>query len=177
MMMNRLVGRAAYSVNRSLVNTVKYSKQDQLYLHQFNNELTSISFSSDPNKLHLGTVKTGTSNDISNLKISVLNFIENKEFLPVLHQAFSDNVYNDQTYIYDAMNYPDSFMAIGDYKVILDYMNQRPELANTVGFVHVNSNCIMDNDSYEKNDMYTLCNIDGVIKLSEYMSEQLQRYL
>lgn len=75
------------------------------------------------------------------------------------------------------MNYPESFMAIGDYKVILDYMNQRPELANTLGFVHVDSDGIMERGSYQPNDMYTLCNIDGIITLSENMNEQLQKYL
>lgn len=129
--------------------------------------------------MHIGVLKPGSINTggLAKTDISVGNFIENKDFFPVLHNTFFKHVYEDQTYIFDAMNYPASFMAIGDYKVILDYMNQRPELSNTLGFVHVDSNAVMERDSYEKNDMYTLCNIDGVITLSEYMSEKLQKYL
>lgn len=173
------IARAAYSVNRRLVNTVKYSRQEQLYLHQFNAELTAVSFSPDFNKTHIGTVHTkgAEEKNLADLVVTVQNFRENKDFFPVLHKAFFENVYDDQTYIFDAMNYSESFMAIGDYKVILDYMNQRPELANTLGFVHVDSDGIMERGSYQPNDMYTLCNIDGIITLSENMNEQLQKYL
>lgn len=115
--------------------------------------------------------------DLEKIEINVTNFKENKNFLPVLHKAFSENVFKDQTYIYDALNYPNSFMAIGDYKVILDYMNQRPEMCNTVGFVHVDENCEIDPNSYEKNDMYSLYNVDGIIKISDFMCECLRKYL
>lgn len=169
------VARAAYSVNRSIVNTVQYKLQDQLYLHQFNNELTTVSFSKDYNKVPIGTVKvTGKLEDTI---VNVRNFVEHKDFFPVLHKTFFDTVYDDQTYIFDAMNYPGSFMAISDYKVILDYMNQRPDMANTIGFVHVDFGGEMERGSYQPNEMYTLCNIDGVITLSENMKDQLQKYI
>lgn len=157
-----------YTTNRGLINTYKYKLQEQLYIHEFP-DVKKVSFSEDPYKLHIGTFRTDY--------IDPSTFVENKDFIPVLHKVFGKHVYDDQAYIYDALNYAGSFMAIGDYKVILDYMNQRPEMPNTLGFVHVNDNGVMAPGSYEKNDMYTLCNIDGIIKISEFMNENLQKYL
>lgn len=176
--MNR-ISKAAYSINRSLVNTVKYSKQEQLYLHQINSKLTTISFSKDFNKEPIGVVSENglIGKDLSKVIVTPQNFKENKDFLTILHKTFYDTVYDDQTYIFDAMNYPGSYMAIGDYKVILDYMNQRPDLSNTIGFVRVDFDGEMEKGSYESNEMYTLCNIDGIIALSENMNDQLQTYL
>lgn len=176
--MNR-VSRAAYSINRSLVQTTKYAKQEQLYLHQFNSNLTTISFSQDSTKEPIGTVSTNglIGNDLSKFTVTPQNFKENKDFFTILNKTFFEKVYEDQTYIFDAMNYPGSYMAIGDYKIILDYMNQRPDLSNTIGFVHVDFAGQMEIGSYEPNEMYTLCNIDGIITLSENMNDQLQKYL
>lgn len=159
-----------YTTNRSLVNTYKYKPQDQLYIHEFAN-VKKVSFSEDPYKLHIGTLKVNSDH------IDPSSFVENKDFLPVLHEVFGKHVYDDQAYIYDALNYGNSFMAISDYKVILDYMNQKPDMQNTIGFVHVKGNGVMDVGSYEKNDTYTLCNINGIIKISEFMNENLQKYL
>jgi hypothetical protein len=177
-MMQR-ISKAAYSINRNLVYTVKYNKQEQLFLHQINKDLIKVSFSENPEKLHLGTLNPEVIQglDLRFAEITVNNFKENKEFIPVLHKTFFNHVYDDQGYIIDALNYPGSYMAISDYKVILDYMDQRPEMQNTLGFVHVNPSGIMERGSYQKNDTYTLCNIDGVIKLSENMANQLENYL
>lgn len=160
--------RGFSQINRPLINTRQYLKQPQLFIHEFSPEKTLISFSKDPEKTPIGALKTRT-NDI----ITPSNFIEYKPFYNVLHEAFAKHAHLDQTYILDALNYPGSFMALSDYKVILDYMNQRPEMANTVGFIHVNFDCEMDPTSYQKNEMYNLCNIDGIITLSDFMVEKL----
>lgn len=166
------------SINRSLVQTIRYAKQKQLYLHQLSNHLTKVSFSENPDKLHFGFLKPQLiGKDLSKVLITPENFEEHRDFLPVLHKMVKNHVAEDQTYIVDAMNYPGSHMAIGDFKVILDFMNQRPEMPNTIGFIRVNEDMEMIPESYEENDMYTLCNIDGVIKLSDYMNEKIHDYL
>lgn len=166
------------ALNRSLVQTIRYAKQKQLYLHQVSKTLTKISFSENPDKLHFGVLKPHLiGHDLSGVIVTPDNFQENREFLPVLQQLVKNHVAEDQTYIVDAMNYPGSHMAIGDFKVILDFMNQRPEMPNTLGFIRVDNDMQMDTESYEPNDLYTLCNIDGVITLSDYMNEKIHDYI
>lgn len=160
--------RSISQINRSLINTKKYVKQPQLFIHEISSEKTLVSFSEDPNKTPIGALKAPS--DI----ITPNNFVEYKPFYNVLHESFATYAHLDQTYILDALNYPGSFMALSDYKVILDYMNQRPEMANTVGFIHVNFDCEMEPTSYEKNEMYNLCNIDGIITLSDFMLGKLK---
>lgn len=180
----RPVFQVARSVNlyARFVSTFNYAKQDQLYIHQHDNGLTTVSFSEDPNKQYVGALKTsdatkGSPSDLSQFSITPENFVENKDFLRILHETYKKHVHEDQSYILEAMNYLGSYMALGDYKIILEYMNQRPELPNTVGFVHVSDDGVMVENSYQRNDMYTLCNIDGIIKLPEFMVEKLQKYL
>lgn len=165
-------------INRSLVHTIRYAKQKQLYLHRISNHLTKVSFSENPESLHFGILRPQLiGNDLSKVIITPDNFQEHKEFLPVLHQMVKNHVAEDQNYVVDAMNYGGSYMPIGDFKVILDFMNQRPEMPNTLGFIRVDHDMQMVPESYEKNDMYTLCNIDGVIKLSDYMNEKIKEYI
>lgn len=161
--------RSFSKANFSLVNTTQYNKQTQLYLHEFSKDKTLVSFSSNPDLTPIGLVK-----QLSNGLVTPSNFIENKAFYEILHDVYSRYAHEDQTYKLDALNYPGSYMALGDYKIILDYMNQRPELANTIGFVNVNFDCEIVPDSYERNMMYNMCNIDGIITLSEFMLEKVK---
>lgn len=163
--------RGLSQMNRPLVNTFKYAKQSQLYIHEISAEKTLVSFSENPDKAPIGSLTAPIG---SGGIITPANFREYKPFYEILHKTYAKYAHLDQTYILDALNYPGSFMALADYKVVLDYMNQRPEMANTIGFIHVNFDCEMEPTSYEKNDMYNLCNIDGIITLSEFMQEKLE---
>lgn len=176
------IARSIVNTNKRFVSTIQYAKQDQLFIHQHDNGLTTVSFSKDPNKQYIGALKTsdatkGSRSDLSEFEITPETFVENKDFVGILHDTYKRHVDEDQSYILEAMNYPGSYMAIADYKIILEYMNQRPELPNTLGFVHVGEDGVMIKNSYQKNDTYTLCNIDGIIKIPEFMAEQLQKYL
>lgn len=159
---------------RRLLHTIKYAKQPQLYIHE-SITFTKVSFSKDPNKIHIGEVPS--SADLSKIVIEPSKFMENSKFKDILHKTIAKNIYDDQSYVIEAINYRGSFMPIGDEKVIQEYMNQRPELPNTMGFVHVDNDGIMEKGTYEVNDTYTLCNVDGIIKLPETMLEHLLKAL
>lgn len=58
--------------------------------------------------------------------------------------------------------------------MILKFMNQRPEFENTIGFVRVDKSGVMIKGSYQSNEIYELCNCDGIISLSDYMLEQIR---
>ncbi|VEU24328.1 DEKNAAC105496 [Brettanomyces naardenensis] len=166
-------------INRSLIRTFEYAKQPQLYVHELTKDLTKISFSKDPSTLGVGTLKglAIPSGRESQLLISTKNFIPNPEFLWFLQDLFHKKVYGDVTYQLDALNFRSSYLPIGDFKVILQYMNQRPEYENTLGFVLVDEDGAMVEDSYQPNEIYELCNSDGIVTLSEYMLDELRNAL
>lgn len=170
------LSKASQMINRSLIQSIKYSPQKQIYLHALPSA-TLVSFSSNPNSIPIGSIPSLKKDELESVIIKPEQFKANADFLNVLHSTFSRSAHFDPTYQIDALNYPGSFMALGDYKIILDYMNQRPDLQNTIGFVHVGFDNIINPESYEKNDAYTVCNIDGVITLSDFMLEELQKEL
>lgn len=163
-------------INRGLIRTFKYVKQPQLWLHEIAANTARVSFSKDPSALAVGIAKTSLAHD-SQVDINYGNFEPNKDFLAWMHKLFGKEVYNDVAYQMDALNFRSSFLPIGDYKVMLEFMNQRPEFDNTIGFVRVDDTGVMYPDSYESNDVYMLCNADGIVKLTDYMCEKVQENL
>lgn len=101
-------------------------------------------------------------------------FKPNNDFRALFHQCFYKHVYDDITYQLDALNFRSSFLPIGDFKIVLRFMNQRPAFENTIGFVRVDDEGAMIRDSYQSNDIYELCNCDGMVSLSDYMLEQIK---
>ncbi|QPG76049.1 hypothetical protein FOA43_003435 [Brettanomyces nanus] len=166
-------------VNRGLIRSFKYGKQPQLYIHEISKDLVKASFSSNPSKLEVGTFSgiPPLPNMESQLAISTKNFVPNKDFFNLLQGVFNKHVYEDEAYKLDALNFTSSYLPIGDYKVVLQFMNQRPEYENTLGFVRVNGDGIMIKDSYQANDIYELCNSDGIVTLSDFMLKELQKQL
>ncbi|GME68527.1 unnamed protein product [Ambrosiozyma monospora] len=77
------------------------------------------------------------------------------------------------TYQIDALNYPLSYMAIADLRAPINYMNQRADLEDTFGFVHVDQFGEIVDGTYEINETYRLCGYEGIIKLSDFMCEEV----
>lgn len=139
--------------------------------------LCKVSFSKDPSCLEIGTVKNFNVHrgQEDSFKIARANFSPNNDFTHLLHDVFNEKVYDDITYQLDALNFISSYLPLGDFKVILKFMNQRPDVENTIGYVHVDESGAMIKGSYQSNDIYELCNCDGVIALSDYMLEQIRK--
>lgn len=145
-------------------NYTVYSKNDQIYLHEFENRVAA-SFSKSPKDIVIGYSPT--------TKIDPERFEQNNDFLKLLNKSISDKVQNDFTYIMEAGNYGDSYMPIYDFREVPRF-GRSPEVDSIFGYVRVNSEGKILPGSYERNDMYRLCNGAGLIKLSSYLLEQIQ---
>ncbi|GME76681.1 unnamed protein product [Ambrosiozyma monospora] len=183
----------ANSINRGLILTLKYKKQPQLFLHSISSNTTKVSFSKDPESLHIGSITTPkltssststssipgsgisipTEETLQRLQITTSNFTPNRDFLTLLQNLFSTKVKDDMTYQIDALNYPLSYMAIADLRAPISYMNQRADLEDTFGFVHVDQFGEIVDGTYEPSETYRLCGYEGIIKLSDFMCEEV----
>ncbi|ODV87066.1 hypothetical protein CANARDRAFT_26498 [[Candida] arabinofermentans NRRL YB-2248] len=161
-------------VNRRLVNTINYQFQPQLFLHLLTDKNTKVSFSKDPDSLPVGYFNAPAQVSLDKYVISPREFKPNSEFISLLQKIVSSNVQNDQNFMIEALNYPSNYMPIYDFKKISDFINQKPELDNVLGYVNVNELGEMVEGTYEQNHMYRLCNSDGMVKLSDYILEKVE---
>ncbi|SGZ52357.1 CIC11C00000001166 [Sungouiella intermedia] len=141
-----------------------YSKNDQIYLHDVNGKIAA-SFSKDPKDMVIGYLNSKTMNPEQ--------FQPNKGFLKLLNSNIHDKVTEDFTFIMEAGANADTYMPIYDFREIPRF-GRTPEVDSIFGYVRVSSDGKIIPKSYEPNEMYRLCNGAGLVKLSNYMLEQIQ---
>ncbi|CCE73064.1 Piso0_000077 [Millerozyma farinosa CBS 7064] len=144
----------------------KYPQNEQIFVHP-HDKVFKLSFSPEENSVPLGY--SSTSKDIT-----PSNFRANQEFVSLLHDIISKNIQDDFCFIMEAGTFANSFMPIYDFRDVPRY-GRTPEVDGTFGFVQVDSNGKMVPGTYESNNMYRLCNGEGLIKLSDHLHEVVMK--
>lgn len=147
-----------------LRNYTVYSKNDQIYLHELSGKIAA-SFSKDPNDVVIGYLPSKS--------FEPEQFKPNKGFLDLLNSNMHDKVHEDFTFIMEAGANAGTYMPIYDLREIPNF-GRTPEVDSVFGYVRVTSDGKIVPKSYEPNEMYRLCNLKGLVKLSDYMLEQIQ---
>lgn len=147
-----------------LRNYTVYSRNDQIYLHDMSGKIAA-SFSKDPNDIVIGY--------LASKSIDPEQFKPNKAFLDLLNSNIHDKVHEDFTFIVEAGANAGTYMPIYDLREIPNF-GRTPEVDSVFGYVRVTSDGKMVPKSYEPNEMYRPCNVAGLVKLSDYMLEQIR---
>lgn len=144
----------------------KYPQNEQIFVHP-HDKVFKLSFSPEENSLPLGYSST--------LKdITPGNFQANQAFVSLLHEIIAKNIQDDFCFIMEAGTFANSFMPIYDFREVPRY-GRTPEVDSTFGYVQVDSNGKMVPGTYESNNMYRLCNGQGLIKLSDHLHEMVMK--
>ncbi|CCH42009.1 hypothetical protein BN7_1548 [Wickerhamomyces ciferrii] len=161
------------TIPRQLRRTITtYAKQDQLFIHPKSSNKHLLSFSKNPDSLSIGEFYSKNP-ESPDLVINSDNFIStNPEFLKLLHQVIKDNIHDDFTYSIESNSYADEHLPVYDLRKIPNYQRQ-PEIEDVFGYVRVDSEGGIMNETYQINDFYKIVNVDGPLKLSEKIHEEL----
>lgn len=142
----------------------RYSKNDQIFLHDSPRGIIA-SLSKNPNALPIGVSPTQHINPDT--------FQPNGDFLKLLNTTIHDSIEKDFTFIIEAGANANSFMPIYDLREIPNY-GRTPEVDNVFGYVLVDGNGKITPKSFDSNNLYRVCNGAGLIKLSDYLHEQMK---
>lgn len=159
MMMNRL------RLFQQIRHFSKYSLNDQIKIHELAPNFFKLSFSEDAKAMAIG---------FSNSKnITPHNFQVNSPFLNQLHELIAKKIDNDFSFIIEAGTNANSYMPIYDFREIPKYA-RIPQVDNVFGYVMVDGNGKMIPNTYESNNLYRLCNGKGLIKLSDFLYDEIK---
>lgn len=141
----------------------------------------TLSFSKNPKSIPVGTInlpkeiKNFTELGLSHVELKVSNFKEDKIFKEILNDLIRNSIYNDFSYQIEAQVVPNSFMPIYDFRDIPAH-GRTPAMENVFGYVCVDENGVIIKDSFEDNNTYRLFSgTDGIVKLSDYLYEEIQK--
>ncbi|GMG00546.1 unnamed protein product [[Candida] boidinii] len=161
--------------------TAKFVKQPQLVKEGDGITEAIISFSKNPKSIPVGTIdlpkeiKNFTELGLSHVELTVSNFKEDKIFKEILNDLIKNSIYNDFSYQIEAQVVPNSFMPIYDFRDIPAH-GRTPAMENVFGYVCVDENGVIIKDSFEDNNTYRLFSgTDGIVKLSDYLYEEIQK--
>lgn len=145
----------------------KYALNDQIYIHEGGNKgVYTFNLSENPQALPIGYC-----DNIKNINPN--NFYVNEKFVEVLHDTISNQIQDDFTFIMEAGANANLYMPIYDFREVPRY-GRIPEVDNIYGYVMVTEQGKIVPGSYQSNNLYRICNGAGLIKLSDYLLEQLQ---
>lgn len=145
----------------------KYHLNDQIYIHDNEKGLFTFNLTPEPTTLAVGWCD-------SKRNVTPGNFHVNEEFVSLLHKFIGDSIQNDFAFIVEAGANANLFMPIYDFREIPRY-GRIPEVDNIYGYVMVNESGKIVPGSYESNNLYRICNGAGLVKLSDYLYEELQK--
>lgn len=148
----------------SLRKYTRYSKNDQIFLHQMAGKV-EVSLSKEPGSLPIG-YSPSTS-------ITPSTFEPNDEFVKLLHKTIHLSIQNDFTYVMEAGVNALTFMPIYDFRETPRF-GRTPEVDSVFGYVLVDEKGVIVPGTFESNHMYRVCNGVGLIKLSDYLLEQMK---
>lgn len=163
-MFNRLTKtRIIFNQLRSLS---RYSKNNQIFIHDISNNNYKFCLTSNPTSLPIGYSKTKDP--------SPQDFQPEDQFLPILHKLISEEIQNDFSFIMEAGMNVSSFMPIYDFREIPEYA-RIPEVDSIFGYVQVDDKGKIIPSTYQANDSYRLIDgINGLIKLSDFLYDKMQ---
>lgn len=147
-----------------LRRSLSYAPNKQIVLHPTGSH-TVASLSTNPSALSLGW---SSSKDIQ-----PSTFEPNGKFLILLHEIISKRIQEDFSFIVEAGANALTYMPIYDFREVPRY-GRTPEVDNIFGYVLVDSSGKIVEGSYEKNDLYRLCNGAGLVKLSDFLYETMK---
>lgn len=143
----------------------KYPKNDQIFIHKVGSTYVA-NLSSNPKDIPIGFSE---SNEIHHE-----TFKSNPEFLDLLNNKIKDSIQKDFSFIMEAGANANAFMPIYDFRETPNYARV-PEVDDIFGYVLVDSKGKIIPGSYEVNQLYRLCNGTGLIKLTDYLLEEMRR--
>lgn len=143
----------------------KYIKNDQIYLHD-NAGKYAATLSKSASDLPIGHSPS--------LEVHPETFKGNPKFLELLHEKIKTGIQNDFTFIMEAGANALTYMPIYDFREIPKYA-RTANVDDVFGYVLVDEAGKIVPGSYEKNDLYRLCNGTGLIKLSDYLLEEMRK--
>ncbi|GEQ68143.1 hypothetical protein JCM33374_g1810 [Metschnikowia sp. JCM 33374] len=143
----------------------KYAKNDQIYLHDIAGKYAAT-LSKNATDIPIGFSPS--------LTITPSTFKGNPEFLDLLHGKIQKDIQNDFTFIMEAGANASTYMPIYDFREIPKYA-RTPNVDDVFGYVLVDASGKIVPESYEKNNLYRLCNGTGLIKLSDYLLDEMRK--
>ncbi|KAK6199265.1 uncharacterized protein RJT21DRAFT_127548 [Scheffersomyces amazonensis] len=167
MFMTRRYGKSLRGMRNAMrYASSQYNRNSQIYIHESPNGY-KYSFSPKENSIPIGVSKNLQSINPDNFKV-------NPQFVDILQDTLRKHTYNDFTFVMEAGVNASAYMAIYDLREIPKY-SRIPEVENILGYVQVDVNGKMVPDSYERNELYRICNgTAGLPKLSEYLYPLIQ---
>ena len=142
----------------------RYAKNDQIYIHEHNGRFAAA-FSPNPDSLAIGYSKS--------TDFTPQDFEPEPKFLSLLNKTIHDKVHEDFTFIMEAGVNALTYMPIYDFRDIPRFA-RTPDVDNVFGYVLVDDKGKMVPMSFEPSNMYRLCNGQGLIKLSDFLYDQMK---
>lgn len=143
----------------------KYLKNDQIFLHDVAGKY-AVTLSKSASDVPIGFSPS--------LEVHPSTFTGNPKFLDLLQERIKTGIQNDFTFIMEAGANALTYMPIYDFREIPKYA-RTPNVDDVFGYVLVDEAGKIVPGSYEKNDLYRLCNGTGLIKLSDYLLEEMKQ--
>lgn len=142
----------------------RYSKNSQIYLHELPGRVIA-NLSQNPAATAIGY---SPSTDID-----PNTFLVNKKFVDLLNSTIHESIHKDFTFIIEAGASALTFMPIYDFREVPRYA-RTPEVDSIFGYVLVDDGGKIVPQTFDPNSMYRVCNGAGLIKLSDYLHEQMK---
>lgn len=142
----------------------RYLLNEQIKIHELGPQQYKFSFSEDAKAMAIGYSKSKDATPDS--------FQENKDFLNTLHEVIGRRIDDDFTFIIEAGTNVDSYMPIYDFREVPKYA-RIPLVECVFGYVMVDGKGKMIPKTYEANYLYRLCSGKGLIKLSDFLYDEI----
>lgn len=143
---------------------LSYAPNKQIVLHETGSRVVA-SLSASPSALSLGWSSTKD--------IQPSTFEPNVKFLSLLNDIIAKRIQEDFSFIVEAGANALTYMPIYDFREVPRY-GRTPEVDNIFGYVLVDKSGKIVEGSYEKNNLYRLCNGAGLVKLSDFLYETMK---
>ncbi|WPK27369.1 hypothetical protein PUMCH_004755 [Australozyma saopauloensis] len=155
-----------FSGNRQFLRFFsRYPKNDQIYVHKVGSSYVA-NLSENPKDTPIGFSPSE--------KIDHETFKSNPEFLDLLNNKIKDSIQKDFSFIMEAGANANAFMPIYDFREIPNYA-RTPEVDDIFGYVLVDGDGKIIPGLYEVNDLYRLCNGVGLVKLTDYLVDEMRK--
>lgn len=143
----------------------KYPRNGQIFIHKVGDTYTA-NLSSNPYDTPIGFSPSS--------EIDHETFKSNPQFLDLLNNKIKDSIQKDFSFIMEAGANANAFMPIYDFRETPNYA-RTPEVDDIFGYVLVDEEGKIVPGSYEVNKLYRLCNATGLVKLTEYLLEEMKK--
>lgn len=143
----------------------RYPRNDQIYIHHIGDTYVA-NLLTDPRDMPIGYSSSG--------EFAPDTFRSNPAFLKLLHHTMGNQIQNDFSFIMEAGANANAFMPIYDFRETPKYA-RTPEVDDIFGYVLVDANGKIVQNTYEANQLYRLCNGTGLVKFTDFMVEEMRK--